>query len=183
MHGDMPDHATAAVRFPEDAGRRVELEIEQADDLRVGNSDKLDCSPVVVLFLLPHVVIERAVEKPEHATAEPALFVGVGVRPELEAQAASARRSPAARSRFSRRSNSPAQSEERSGAASMRAMSARPCSARTSTASSRYDCATRVGQALTPARLRIGAHSSSSPAPGPPYHERPSARSDSSSSR
>ena len=32
-------------------------------------------------------------------------------------------------------------------------MSARPCSARTSTASSRYACATRVGFALTPARF------------------------------
>ena len=48
---------------------------------------------------------------------------------------------------FSRRSNRPAQSDDRSGPASMRAMSASPCSARTSTASSRYACATRVALA------------------------------------
>ena len=58
-------------------------------------------------------------------------------------QAASARRSSAAPNRFSRRSNRPAQSDARSGADSKRAEAARPSSARTSTASSRYACATR----------------------------------------
>ena len=61
-------------------------------------------------------------------------------------------------SRFSRRSKRPAQSEARSGAARMRAESASPSSARTSTASSRYTCATRTAEARTPAR---------SAAPGP----------------
>ena len=56
----------------------------------------------------------------------------------LRRHAASARRSSSVRpSRFSRRSNRPAQSEERSRAASIRAASDSPCSARTSTASSR----------------------------------------------
>ena len=50
-------------------------------------------------------------------------------------------------------------------------------------ASSRYACATRTGEACTPARFSTGCHSTSSAAPGSPYHERPSAWSASSSSR
>ena len=42
----------------------------------------------------------------------------------------------------------------------------RPSSARTRTASSRYACATRTGDARTPARLSTGCHSTSSALPG-----------------
>src|SRR3954453_23375443 len=77
--------------------------------------------------------------------------------------AASARRSCAAPPmRFSRRSNSPAQSAERSGTASHWAAAARPSRARTKTASSRYARATRAAETATPARFRTGSHSTNS---------------------
>ena len=53
----------------------------------------------------------------------------------------------------------------------------------TRTASSRYACATRTGEARTPARLSTGCHSINSALPGSPYQERPSAWSASSSRR
>src|SRR5881397_2014595 len=61
----------------------------------------------------------------------------------------------------------------RIGAERIRAAVARPSSARTSTASSRYAWATRTGDAWTPARLSTGCHSTSSARPGSPYHDRP----------
>src|SRR5260370_17019421 len=89
-----------------------------------------------------------------------------------------ARRSSSVRpSRFSRRSNSPAQSDDRSGSEPMSAAERSPSSARTRTASSRYVWATRTGETLTPPRPTTSCQSLTSPAPPSPYHQRPPAPS------
>src|SRR5215217_13556 len=92
----------------------------------------------------------------------------------LRGQAAIARRFSSARPRrFSRKSNSPAHSELRSGRDSQRTAEESPSSARTSTASSRYAAATRCGATRTPARPRMGSQSTSSAVLGSPNHDRP----------